>query len=56
MRNIWPRTRAGYERNDNDHEDMASQREMGDQCTRAKDFLSITLQVFYSQGNTQDSS
>ena len=39
MRKIRPRTRAGYERNDDDHEDTASQQEMGDQCTWAKDFF-----------------
>ena len=39
MRKIWPRMRAGYERNDDDHEDMASQQEKGDQCTQAKEFF-----------------
>ena len=56
MKEIWPRIRARHKRNDNDYEDTASQRGMGDQCTQVKDFLSIALQVFYSQGNTQDSS
>jgi len=31
-------------------------KKMGDQCTQAKDILSIALQVFYSRGNTWDSS
>jgi len=39
MRKIQPRTRARYERNDDEHEDTALQREMGDQCTQVKRFF-----------------